>query len=65
LSKEEFWRLPIVYVLGALGAVVGAFMSLLFMPLSDRVDRVEDAQHEASKERAEMKRDLYYLEKKQ
>lgn len=57
MEKQEILRLPIIYVLSALGAVVGAFMVYLYMPLDDKV-------HKAEVERAEMRKDISYLKER-
>lgn len=60
VAREDVFRLPVIWLLGALAGVVGAFMGYIHMPLVERVEMLETQVHQADIQRAETRRDIHH-----
>jgi hypothetical protein len=64
MAREDILRLPIIYLLSALGAGVGFYMVYVHGPLEDEVSSLRGRVNVLERESAGMKSDIRHLEEK-
>jgi hypothetical protein len=65
MSKEDVLRLPIIYLLSALGAGVGFYMAYIHGPLEDEVSSLRERVNILEIGMAGVKSDVRHLEAKE